>query len=148
MSLLSGLFSELENAPAPRFHAQPNMARHDNAAIEWPPMVEVPTATRMNLDHMARPLQLVGHYPKKAVQKVPTLASHATQPPAADEHDGEPQHPILTAVTATPEWIAARDAFINHLMACRACHAPLGRYCSDGAERRHAYNSIPLELAI
>lgn len=63
---------------------------------------------------------------------------------ANDPHD-QPQHFILSAATAALEWIAARDQYINHLMSCRACHAPTGRYCAAGAELRQRYEQMPME---
>lgn len=65
---------------------------------------------------------------------------------ANDPHD-QPQHFILSAATAAPEWIAARNQYINHLMLCRACHAPTGRYCAPGAELRQRYEQTPMERA-
>lgn len=50
-----------------------------------------------------------------------------------------------SAATATPEWRQARDAYINHLMACRSCYAPTGRYCRRGTELRAAYEATPME---
>lgn len=55
----------------------------------------------------------------------------------------EPQHFIRTAATATPEWLKARDQYLSHVMTCRACHAPTGRYCQTGAELRAIYNATP-----
>ena len=49
-------------------------------------------------------------------------------------------HTISTAATASQAWITARDAYINHLMGCRACHAPTGRHCLAGADLRACYN--------
>ncbi len=54
----------------------------------------------------------------------------------------QPQHTIHTAATASPEWIAARDQYIGHLMTCRACYAPTSRYCATGADLRQRYNTI------
>ena len=45
--------------------------------------------------------------------------------------------------TATPEWRQSRDRYMNHLMTCRACYAPTGRYCQAGAELRATYNATP-----
>ena len=59
----------------------------------------------------------------------------------------EPQHPIHTAATATLEWIAARDQYVSHLMACRACYAPTGRHCAAGAGLRQQYDQTPMERA-
>lgn len=28
------------------------------------------------------------------------------------------------------------DAYINHLMLCKVCFAPAGRYCAEGKERK------------
>lgn len=64
-----------------------------------------------------------------------------------DQHDGEPQHLIHTAATATLEWIAARDQYVSHLMACRACYAPTGRHCAAGAGLRQQYDQTPMERA-
>jgi hypothetical protein len=64
---------------------------------------------------------------------------------AANDPDGEPQHPIHTAATASPEWIAARDLYVSHLMTCNACYAPKGRHCVTGAELRQRYNATTME---
>ena len=64
-----------------------------------------------------------------------------------DQHDGEPQHLIHTAATATLEWIAARDQYVSHLMACCACYAPTGRHCAAGAGLRQQYDQTPMERA-
>ncbi len=45
--------------------------------------------------------------------------------------------------TASPEWIAVRDRYIGHLMTCRGCHAPLGRYCAAGADLCAQYAASP-----
>jgi hypothetical protein len=73
-------------------------------------------------------------------------SGYASQSPTVDERrDGEPQHLILTAATASPEWIAARNQWHNHLAACQACYAPKSRYCLTGAELRQRYNSTAME---
>lgn len=56
-----------------------------------------------------------------------------------------PTRYTLTAATASPEWRQARDQYINHLMGCRACHAPSSRYCATGADLRQQYNVTPME---
>ena len=53
--------------------------------------------------------------------------------------------PHASAATATPQWRHARDQYINHLMACRSCHAPTGRHCSAGAGLCAAYDRTPME---
>ncbi|MCD9117648.1 hypothetical protein [Pseudomonas bijieensis] len=53
--------------------------------------------------------------------------------------------PHASAATATPEWRLARDAYLNHIMACRSCYAPTARYCGAGAELRAEYDRAPME---
>ncbi|MCF4977732.1 hypothetical protein GIW56_09415 [Pseudomonas gessardii] len=60
------------------------------------------------------------------------------------QHD-EPQHVIRTAATASPEWRQSRNLYIGHLMICRACHAPIARYCVTGEELRQRYDNTPME---
>lgn len=48
----------------------------------------------------------------------------------------------LSAAKASPEWVVARDQYINHLMVCRACYAPTSRYCAAGTALRQQYNAI------
>ncbi|WP_324731587.1 hypothetical protein [Pseudomonas paeninsulae] len=69
----------------------------------------------------------------------------AANDPQTEQAADQPQHFILTAVTASPEWRQARDQYHNHLMPCRACYAPTGRYCAAGADLRTTYNSTPME---
>ncbi|UVE16815.1 hypothetical protein NVV93_14595 [Pseudomonas sp. LS44] len=58
----------------------------------------------------------------------------------------QPQYAHRTAATASPEWIAARDAFHAHALGnCPHCHAPTGRYCVTGAELRARYLSAGLQ---
>jgi hypothetical protein len=64
---------------------------------------------------------------------------------AANDPGEPPPYFIQTAVTASREWLAARNAFYNHIMPCQACHAPVGRYCPAGAELRQRYNAITEE---
>lgn len=52
---------------------------------------------------------------------------------------------ILTAATASPEWLLARDQYMGHLMTCPACYAPTGRYCATGADLRQQYQFTPME---
>lgn len=56
-----------------------------------------------------------------------------------------PSGPALTAATASPEWRQSRDEYMSHLMACRACYAPTGRYCAAGAKLRTQYDRTPME---
>lgn len=55
----------------------------------------------------------------------------------------ESPHYIHTAATASPEWIAVRDRYIGHLMTCRGCHTPSGRYCETGAYLCAQYAASP-----
>lgn len=53
-----------------------------------------------------------------------------------------PQHVHHSAATASPEWIAARDAFHAHALGqCPACHPPTGRYCPTGERLMGSYLS-------
>lgn len=49
------------------------------------------------------------------------------------------------AASATPEWRHARDQYISHVMACRACYAPTARHCPAGADLRATYDRRPME---
>lgn len=48
----------------------------------------------------------------------------------------------------SPEWFAVRDQYINHLMTCRACHAPTSRHCEDGQMLRQQYDNTPESRAV
>lgn len=61
------------------------------------------------------------------------------------EEETEPQRTVLTAATASPDWLAARDHFYQHLTTCRICHAPADRYCSTGNNLCQHYNDTPQE---
>ena len=63
--------------------------------------------------------------------------------PSAPEQKHNRARCALTATT--PEWCRAYDPYINHLMLCRACHAPTNRYCVIGAELRQRYDQTPME---
>ena len=64
----------------------------------------------------------------------------------APAHDQpEQKRGYLTVGMATPEWVAARDQFINHLMACRACYAPTNRYCVTGTQLRQCYDQTQMQ---
>jgi hypothetical protein len=59
----------------------------------------------------------------------------------------EPQHGY-TAATATPEWITARDQYLNHRMACSICRTPRCVHCVAGAELRQRYDDTPMEPTV
>ena len=50
-----------------------------------------------------------------------------------------------SAAVASPEWIEARDAYLNHLAACPNCWAPIKRYCPEGQALHQHYQSQPTE---
>lgn len=54
---------------------------------------------------------------------------------------------FVTAASASPVWLIARDNFIGHLMGCHSCHAPTNRYCALGAQLRARYNETPMRDA-
>ncbi|WP_260465880.1 hypothetical protein [Stutzerimonas xanthomarina] len=85
--------------------------------------------------------------PQAAADAPPAPAAPAPIQPSAPaaETASEPQHFIRTAATATPEWRAARDQYISHVMTCCACHAPTSCYCPTGAELRAIYDTTPME---
>ncbi len=56
----------------------------------------------------------------------------------------EPLGYTLTAATASPEWRQARDLYLQHLMTCRACHAPTNRYCKSGTNLRQHYDNTSM----
>lgn len=135
MSLLAELFEGLETStaeidmlkteriratdPAPRFHHSQNVAATTSSAG--------PEG---------------GHYKNFVVK-----TQHSGEPQQIVEISREPQRPVHTAATATFEWIAARDQYVSHLMACRACYAPTGRHCAAGAGLRQQYDQTPMERA-
>lgn len=99
-------------------------------------------------------LDLIASLPLAATVDAPTAKPLSVSPawvdrPASAEQQAiiverlieEPPHIIRTAATASPEWLEARDRYHSHLMACRACYAPLGRHCAAGAELRAIYDS-------
>lgn len=47
----------------------------------------------------------------------------------------EPEKPMHT----NAPWETQHQAFLQHLMSGRCCHAPTGRYCSAGEALRQAY---------
>ncbi|VVN09430.1 hypothetical protein PS647_03764 [Pseudomonas fluorescens] len=59
----------------------------------------------------------------------------------------EPLRTVHTAATASQAWREADAAYTNHLMSCRDCHAPTGRYCATGADLHSTYERTPLESA-
>ncbi|PCR93243.1 hypothetical protein CP336_27395 [Pseudomonas fluorescens] len=89
------------------------------------------------LDHMPPP-----DARKPPERLAPTLACVPKDeyPPASSAH--------MSAATATPEWRYSRDRYLNHIMVCRACYAPTGRHCTEGAHLRADYENTPMEARI
>ncbi|XOC01555.1 hypothetical protein ACMC9K_20630 [Pseudomonadota bacterium DY0742] len=81
----------------------------------------------------------------ETIRSSPTWIYRATPPasPVTREEATEPQRTVHTAATASVNWLTARDQFYQHLMTCRACHAPAGRYCPSGSDLRQHYNNTP-----
>lgn len=122
MSLLSGLFTELEKVPAPRFAVSENVARPDRVPAAQLEQRQQPSSERS--PRTSTPVY--GH--------LPTLGE-----------DPDQSRPFIqTAATSSPEWLAARDAIYHHLMLCRSCYAPTGRHCPAGAELRQRYDQTPM----
>ncbi len=94
-------------------------------------------------------VELYRHHPACVVALIRSnpawIALAIEQATVLIDHPDSPQHVANTAATASPEWRLARDNYIGHLMACRACHAPTGRYCASGAELRQQYNQASME---
>ena len=91
------------------------------------------------LDHMP---------PTIAGADKPTMANRTTDRPrlVLVEHPAQlPASTYTNAANAAPEWRNARDQYLNHVMACRACYAPTARYCLTGADLRASYDNTPME---
>lgn len=76
------------------------------------------------------------------------VAEKSRGSPAWINRAAPPASPVTVmpaAATALSEWLTARDKFYHHLMTCRACHAPAGRYCPSGSDLRQRYNNTPQE---
>lgn len=114
MSVLAGLFHQLESTPTPCFEQIENMAFMVESAI-----------SAANDEHQGQAITCHG----LGVEENTT--------------DDQAHGFVITAATAAPEWLAARDGYVGHLMSCRACHAPVSRYCSAGAKLREAYEATP-----
>lgn len=125
MTLLAELFDRLDSTSLVATQA-PAAARGG--------VVEVGVLAPAVNDHRTAPA------PPAAPIPTPAQAAERTAEPAS-----EPQRIVRTGATASPAWLAARDAYLSHAMTCRACHAPTGRYCPAGAELRATYDNTPME---
>lgn len=86
----------------------------------------------------------------ETIRSSPAWLNRAARPAtlAAVMHvvaETEPQRTVHTAAMASADWLAARNQFYRHLMICRACHAPTGRYCPSGSELHQHYNDTSQE---
>jgi hypothetical protein len=149
MSLLSGLFTELEKVPAPRFLVSENVAAMTNSAGPegaLPKKGSGPQSHPQTVARMERvPATHLEQHQQPRTERMPARDGPplVDGPPLGEDHD-QPQQFIQTAITASPEWLAARDAFYHHLMACRSCYAPTGRYCPASAELHQRYDLTPM----
>lgn len=75
----------------------------------------------------------------------PAKQVECTTKGAIEYIEEQPQHFILTAATATTDWRAARDQYIQHRMNCPVCRAPKSLLCSDGTVLRQQYENAPME---
>ncbi len=88
----------------------------------------------------------VEHTAPKDTAELPPAPAPIPAAGLTAEVASEPQRIVRTAATATPEWRAARDQYLSHVMTCCACHAPTSRHCPVGAELRATYDTTPMEL--
>ncbi|WP_433738206.1 hypothetical protein [Pseudomonas putida] len=91
---------------------------------------------------------LLGHMPPSIVgTDKPTMVNRTDRPRLVlVERPTQLQPSAYTnAANATPEWRQARDQYINHVMTCRGCYAPGGRYCPVGADLLATYDTTPME---
>lgn len=113
------------------------------ARLQAAPVPPVPPCKNSGEPLEAAPLLVVPPVPPVPPQKRKSQNQCAEPDPAQFPQIEEiPQRIVHTAATASPEWIASRDSYISHLMTCRDCHAPTGRYCAAGADLRQRYESI------
>lgn len=64
---------------------------------------------------------------------------------ADDENERHAVRTVFTVFTVSTRSKLAHDQYINHLMACRACHAPVNRYCQAGTRLRKQYDNTLME---
>ena len=81
--------------------------------------------------------------PAPRTTTIEPVANDSSMP--TERTDTGPARHIVTAATASNEWRQARDQYLNHLMACRACYAPTGRHCAAGSALSQQYRSTPME---
>ena len=67
------------------------------------------------------------------------------QPVEQNADDENDLYTVRTAFTASTRSKLAHDQFINHLMVCSACHAPVNRYCQAGTSLRKQYDNTLME---
>lgn len=71
------------------------------------------------------------------------IRSHEWITPPRPQHSPTPASDTSTTAAAPPPCLLARDAYLNHVMACRSCRAYLPKsptHCPAGAELRWHYD--------
>lgn len=86
----------------------------------------------------------------ETIRTSPAWLNRAARPASPDavmhvEEEAEPKYIVHSAATASADWLTARDRLYQHLMTCRTCHAPAGRYCPSGSELLQHYNDTSQE---
>lgn len=91
--------------------------------------------------------------PDELRQFIRTLPAPVPVPPAIPIPDDATTWPEAARSHATgaqttppplPAWLAARDAYVNHIMACRLCVTSgpkVPRHCAAGEELRRQYDA-------
>lgn len=79
-----------------------------------------------------------------SLSTLPPAVPITPPPPWPDETAGMTQ-PARTHYPPSPAWLAARDAYINHVMTCHNCVTgcvPVSRHCAEGAALRARYDAV------
>ncbi len=121
------LLARLQAAPVPPVPP----CKNSGEPLEAAPFLEVPPVP---------PVPPPKHDFQNQCENTAQVVEHLERP----QQDGQPQHVHHTAATASPEWIAARDALHRHAYGnCPHCYPPFGRYCAVGADLRARYDCTP-----
>lgn len=75
-----------------------------------------------------------------------TPPTHGDAWPEPDDHGGTTTGP--QPYPPPPAWLAARDAYISHVMACPLCVTSgpkVPRHCPEGVRLRQQYDSTPYD---
>ena len=82
------------------------------------------------------PMQQVANSTTQTARPEPPQVNTVNTP--TREQPGKQAY-ILTAATASPEWLEARNQLHGHIFNCQDCHPPTGRYCATGTDLRARY---------